>query len=330
MLDTAHMVARLRPRLIDVAARTILVSRMAASDQEVDLSAPVNCAGLGRVRHFRKQTAPGWPINPLPIDPAADALGIPSPDAMNAQVFQNAGCAWRCWYCYVPFPMLAANPKLSKWASADELVELYLNEPNRAPVLDLTGGSPDLTPEWILWTIQALKQRAGTEDVYLWSDDNLSTTLFWDCLSESEREEIAAYPRYGRVACFKGFDANSFAFNTGAEPGAFDAQFDTMRRLIASGLNCFGYVTLTADDSADLDNRMDAFIDRLQRIHPNLPLRVVPLRIEVFSPTAHRLNARRRKSLLIQEAAVAAWNAEIDRRYSSAERSAHMNRVVIR
>ena len=66
--------------------------------KETDLTAPVNCGGLGRIRHFRRVTSPGWPENSLPIDPAAHALGLGDRlEMIEALVFQNAACNWRCW-----------------------------------------------------------------------------------------------------------------------------------------------------------------------------------------------------------------------------------------
>jgi hypothetical protein len=65
------------------------------SVQEGDLSEPVNCDGYGRIRHFARAAGPGWPDNPLPIDPAAAALGLPAGMAgIRAQVLQNAACNW--------------------------------------------------------------------------------------------------------------------------------------------------------------------------------------------------------------------------------------------
>jgi hypothetical protein len=111
-IDTMRFAEHLRARAIDVGSRRILISRLAGSSQEVDLTLPANCKGYGRVRHFRLATAERWPANPLPIVPACRALGIvPPPDLMTALVFQNAACAWRCWYCFVPEDLLKADPQ---------------------------------------------------------------------------------------------------------------------------------------------------------------------------------------------------------------------------
>ena len=85
---------------------------------------------------------------------------------MTAQVFQNAACAWRCWYCFVPYNLLSADPDRGEWLTADDLVQLYRNDAERPLVIDLTGGSPDLVPEWIPWMMRALAD-AGLDSQYL-------------------------------------------------------------------------------------------------------------------------------------------------------------------
>ena len=328
-IDTVSVAERLRSRIIDVKRQRILISRIADSKQACDLSVPANCGGYGRIHHFRRHTAKGWPLNPLPIDPACRALNTTSVDMLRVQAFQNAACPWRCWYCFVPFEMLAGNPKLGMWMSAEELIDLYLAEPDRPSVIDLTGGSPDLTPEWVLWMMRALRARGLDHSVYLWSDDNLSTDFYWRYLSPDDRQEISTYQMYGRVACFKGFDAASFAFNTHADPDIFERQFDLMRRLVAEEIDCYCYATFTSQTDVELDAAMHIFVDRLQQIHHNLPLRTIPLRIEQFSPIESRLNTYRSKALIVQESAISAWNNELTHRFSSAERELAIDRVPI-
>jgi hypothetical protein len=212
--------------------------------------------------------------------------------------------------------------------TSDELVECYARAPDRPVAIDLTGGSPDLTPEWPLWMMRALQRRGLDQQVYLWSDDNLSTDYYWRFLSETDRAEMAAYPHYGRVACFKGFDSESFAFNTRAHPEAFDRQFELMRRLLDEPLDCYAYATFTGPTGLNIVSKVRRFVDRLQHIDRNLPLRTVPLRIEVFSPVRKRLNELRRASLEVQEQAIQAWNQEIEARFTAAERAGNISEVV--
>ncbi len=97
MRDPDNFAAMLRERGVDTAERRILVSVLAGSEQEPDLSEPVVCDGLGRIRHFRRGTSPDWPDNPLPLAPAAHWLGHAGGfGTARALVYQNAVCNWRC------------------------------------------------------------------------------------------------------------------------------------------------------------------------------------------------------------------------------------------
>jgi uncharacterized Fe-S cluster-containing radical SAM superfamily protein len=320
-IDTDRISPQLRARGIDVESRELLITRFDGSEQEQDFSEPSNCAGLGRVRHFHRQTSDGWPDNTLPIDPAARALGIsPSPDILRAQVFQNAVCNWRCWYCYVDFPLLSGNRDHADMRSADELVELYRQETSPPAVIDLTGGQPDLVPEWVPWMIDALSAQGLGDRVYLWSDDNLSNDYFFTKLTAQQRAVVDGYSRYGKVCCFKGFDSPSFAFNTAAAPELFERQFELMGRLLReTRIDIYAYATFTTPEDQHIGDAMANFIDRLQALDRNLPLRLVPLQIAAFTPTQPRMQPEHHRALAIQESAIAAWNAELSRRFIEAE-----------
>lgn len=329
VIDTAAVSARYREAAARPEERRLLVTDFRGSQQEQDLTDPTNCDGLGRVRHFRRRTSPGWPPNPLPIDPASRFLGLAPADTIRAQVFQNAVCNWRCWYCFVPFNLLSAHPKHSRWVTAGELVDLYLREQNRAPVIDLSGGQPDLVPEWVPWTMQALRDRGLEGSVYLWSDDNLSNDYFWQYLGDADRELIRTFRGYGRVGCFKGFDAESFAFNTAAAPGLFDRQFDLFGRLVALGVDVYAYVTLTAPSADGIADRVARFMDRLQSVSLLLPLRVVPLEVQVFTPVESRLSPARRDALVHQRRAVESWTQELEDRFPAAVRGLPITKIAL-
>lgn len=320
-IDTDRFSQTLRERSIKVDARTLLVSNLRGTEQENDLTEPSNCQGYGRIRHFRRETSAGWPSNPLPIDPASKSLGIPAADLLRAQVFQNASCNWRCWYCYVPFSLLSANTSLSGWLSAPDLLDLYLQESSRPKVIDLSGGQPDLVPEWVPWMMQELIDRGLEREIYLWSDDNLSNDYFWQFLSERDRELVHSYRNYGKVACFKGFTEESFAFNTCAAPALFDRQFELMHRYVESGIDVYGYVTFTTPKREGIRDNMARFMDRLQLTDPNLPLRVVPLEIKTFDLMKSRMTELHHQALVHQQVAVEVWQDELLKRFSGLERS---------
>jgi uncharacterized Fe-S cluster-containing radical SAM superfamily protein len=324
LIETQAFARAMRAKIIRPDAGELLVSRFMGSDQEADLTAPPNSGGLGRVRHFRRHLATGdWPANPLPLDPACKALGLPPAEVMTAQLFQNAACAWRCWYCYVPFNMLNGDAARGAWVTAPELVDLYRKESIRAQIIDLSGGSPDLTPEWVAWMMDALEESGFAETTFLWSDDNLSTDYVFSILNESQRRRLTTYRNYARVCCFKGFDEGSFVFNTQAAASAFDAQFEIFARYLELGLDLYGYVTLTGPDVATVAAGVPKMMDRLQRCDEALPLRVVPLRIDDYTPTkervARRTDTRHAAARAVQAAAINLWRQELDRRFSASD-----------
>jgi uncharacterized Fe-S cluster-containing radical SAM superfamily protein len=334
MRDPDVYSAVLRDRGLDLGQRRILVSVLADSDQEPDLSEPVVCDGLGRIRHFHQETSVGWPPNPLPTVPAATHLsGDPDVPVLRALVYQNAICNWRCWYCYVPFAMLAGNTSRSRWASATQLVQLYLQLPERVrpQVIDLSGGQPDLVPEWTVWMLDALAEADLNRSVYLWGDDNLSNDYFFRHLSDTEIARVADAPNYGRVCCLKGFDPVSFSFNTAAPSPHFERQFNLLRRLVGTGIDLYCYATFTTPVLPQNPQRtMAEFFDRLQAIDSNLPLRLVPLEISIFGPVEPRLTDRRRAALSYQETMVVAWQTELENRFTEKDRAQPICNVPLR
>jgi hypothetical protein len=159
---------------------------------------------------------------------------------------------------------------------------------------------------------------------------NLSNDYFWQHLGGEDIDLIRSFRGYGRVGCFKGFDCESFGFNTAAEQNLFDRQFDLIDRLIGLGLDVYAYVTLTAPSGDGLADRLGRFMDRLLGVAPLLPLRVVPLEVQVFTPVRPRLSPVRRESLVHQRRAVKAWTRELDRRFPTALRNLPIVDVALR
>ena len=329
VINTDAVSKRYRQAAIDLDAGRLLMTNFTGTEQELDLTEPANCGGFGRIRHFRRASGGTWPNNPLPIDPAYKALGHEPVDTLRAQVFQNAVCNWRCWYCFVPFNLLAANKAYADWLSPEDLITLYLDQADPPLVIDLSGGQPDLTPEWVPWMMTAIEKHGLADRVFLWSDDNLSNDYFWRYLTLAERERVAAYPLYSRVCCFKGYNAGSFQFNTLADAALFDQQFELMARLHRLGIDLYAYTTFTTPDVSDIKKDMRLFVDRLQAIHPNLPLRTVPLEIRVFTPVASRVRQAHTEALAHQHVAIEAWAYELEQRFSREERAKNIADVPI-
>ena len=211
---------------------------------------------------------------------------------------------------------MSGNPKYSSFKTAEELLDYFIKEPERYPIIDLSGGQPDLIPEWNLWVADEIKKRELDDEVFLWSDDNLSNEYLWLFLDPIEVKRLASYKNYGRVGCFKGFDDHSFSFNTGADPSQFDEQFRIMHKLVEWEFNVYGYITLTSDNDTNIPGKVSDFFDQMQSlVHPNFPLRTIPLHIKEFTPTQSRMKEANYRSLQIQMDVICAWNEELEKRF---------------
>jgi len=91
-------------------------------------------------------------------------------------------------------------------------------------------------------------------------------------------------------------------------------------------------VTLTSPHDDGVACGIADLMDRLQSIDPNYPLRVIPLRIQVFTPVEQRLarDDARERSLAVQEEAIATWMSELERRFSPDLRALHICDVPLR
>ena len=74
---------------------------------------------------------------------------------------------------------------------------------------------------------------------------------------------------------------------------------------------------------------MPQFVDRLQAIDENLPLRTVPLEIQTFTPVLSRLDGVRVATFDNQRRAVEAWQRELDRRFPASMRDLPVTQIPI-
>lgn len=327
MMDTQKPAKRLREKSIDHQVKTIRMTKFLGSDQVTDLSLPPNCGGFGRIHHFCLESDPNWITNPLPTLPACKYLGLPVTDVLLAQVFQLAACDFRCWYCFVDFNLLSADSRHSEMVTPKQLLQVMLDEKVNSQVIDLSGGQPELVPEYMLWFLEARKELGLEQSHFVWVDDNLSTDYTWRYLSETEIAFMAQAPGFARVGCLKGFDAESFTFNTRADSMLFDWQIELLSRFVRAGFDQYGYITITTMNMGDLQGKMARLLDEIQnRVHPNFPLRIVPLRIFRFSTNTNRYDQQAEAN---QFRALEAWRAEMQRRFGGAELATPITEVNI-
>jgi uncharacterized Fe-S cluster-containing radical SAM superfamily protein len=324
---------KLRQQVIDTERNRLLIMNIRGTKQEKDLKLAPNCLGFGRIHHFERNrtysTGKWWPKDPLPIDPACKALGLNPIDSVQAQVFQLAACNFRCWYCFVPHENLNGTGKHASWLTSDELISLLLKENSRPAIIDLSGGHPELAPEWILWMMKSLIKAGEEKNYYLWSDDNLSVDFASKYLPISDINFISSYKNYGKVCCFKGFDEDSFAFNTSFSGDHFSHQLLLMNKYLHMNMDVYGYVTLTCSSMEKVESRIKHFLDSLQNIHELLPLRIIPLEIKAFNPVKPRMTVSHLNAIENQYRVVECWAREIDNRFPLKHRNLNITEIMI-
>ncbi|MDE6604829.1 MAG: 4Fe-4S cluster-binding domain-containing protein [Clostridia bacterium] len=309
-----------RSSYIDLENQKILISNFLGTEQEQDLSEPPNCNGFGRIRHFRRSQSNNWVDDPLPIDPATHFFGLSERLAeIRTQVFQMAYCNMACWYCFVPNNL--KNATRGKWISVSELLDLLLREDNTPKVIDLSGGNPELTPEWTYWFMKELTNRNLNKKFYLWSDDTLSTESMFEYMKEDEIQFMANYEGYGKVCCFKGFDPYSYSFNSSISNKFYDSQFIRFKKYFDMGFDTYGYITLTTDNLYNVKSNIVKFMDKLQAIRDWLPLKIVPLKIVKFTPTCSRIGIKQEDAIKNQFVVLEVWKEEIEKRFSAMDRA---------
>jgi uncharacterized Fe-S cluster-containing radical SAM superfamily protein len=261
---------------------------------------------------------------------AAWKLGLPFHQEERVQVFQNAACNCRCWYCFVDYKLLSASRSNSDFKAADDLLDLFLRENDRPYIIDLSGGQPDIIPEWPVRMMEALIRRKLDDQCYLWLDDNLTTYNAWKYLTEKDFEVMQKFKNFGRVGCFKGFSPESFHENTRAPPGIFKRQIDIMSRWVDLGLDMYGYVTLTISNLNGFEQSLKNFMDDVQdKIHPNFLLRIIPLKIDLFTPVLGRMEKKWQDAIFNQYEVLSLWKSELDKRYSKKDRESPIYSIKI-
>jgi len=320
IVDPEVITNRLREKAIKIDERKILISNFLGSSQEGDIKAGINCKGFGRMRTTAIEPEPGWVKTTLPHEPASFKLGISIKDLELSQIFQSAVCNYNCWFCYVDPRLLRGSFQWARFFSTDELLDMFLIEEVKPKIITLTGGQPDITPEWTPWMMEGLIKKGLENQYYLWLDDNLSTDFAWKYLTNAQWELMKNYKNFGRVGCLKSFCEEGFYENTGLHPKFFIKQIDILNRLIKSGLDIYGYIILTIESLSDIHKKVSDFMDFLQnKIHHNILLRIIPLQIKIYTPTQKKLTKSRENALKNQFVVLSVWQEEIYKRYSRAQ-----------
>lgn len=314
--DPLALGERMRDRLWIPESKSVLVSKIPQEELEGSTHAYINCDGYGIVRKSTTQRSE-WPDIDILPGLVPSKLEIPPEEAEWTQIFRIAGCNLRCWYCFVDFRFLKGDPNLGSFFSAPQLMDKYQEEEFQPKTIYLTGGQPDLVPEWTVSMMEEMEKRELDKDHFLWQDDNLSTYALFDQLSEAQLDYIASFKNYARATCLKGISPESFYANTGASPRFFDTQIDILKKLVASGIDVYTYITLLSQSLDHAKTEIPQLMDRLRtEVHENMPLRVIPSKVVEFPQTTKRVGETEEEMLANQKALLEIWQDELGRRYN--------------
>lgn len=308
---------QLRSKAVDLKNGMFLMTKFKNSVQMSDITLGSNCNDFGRVHHFNYHKNNNWMPNPLPHQPVGEFFGKEMPDILEAEIFQLSVCNFHCWYCFVDKNLRKGDRKYSDMVSAEHLLSLVKKE-NRPPVIVLSGGQPELVPEYQLWFLKARKEMGMDKSHFIWSDDNLSNDFFWTKLTDEQREFMRNEQGYARVACLKGYDPESFAFNTGMPKQMFFQQICRLARLYHAGFNQYGYVTLTTLTCKDLNSKIPYLFDKIQtEISEEFLLRVIPLEIFQYNVNSNKFQKQAAQN---QYKVLDVWQKELGNRFSTSIR----------
>ena len=83
-----------------------------------------------------------------------------------------------------------------------------------------------------------------------------------------------------------------------------------MGRLLKAGIDLYSYITF-AITSTDFYGAMGSVLDKIQSVDENYPLRMVPLKIQKFTPVISRMKDLQIDLLEGQENAIEVWQQEM-------------------
>lgn len=344
-----ELAEKLRPKMIDLTNRKVLLAVLTGTEQEPDLTKERFFEDVYRSKLYT--TPENRKLDPFRGEPAgiaAKKLTIPgrrivAPEECNAAFLgQINGCNLNCWYCYVDRVSNSANPEYGKFFSAEEYLMQFLVEARKHQnsensnlklnILRISGGEVFIVPEIIVWMVEAIEKYKLEDHIYVWVDCNLVTgDFYWKYLTAEQRGKVRNFKNLGVCVCHKGFDRQTFHENTGAAPEFFDQQFKMHRRLINEGLDVYSYLYPVTSSTYNLRKRIASFIDKLrEEVDESAPLRMATPPIKIYGPTEKRLTPAREKAIENQWKTMKIWKEELQKRFTAEELNLKPHEVLVR
>ena len=295
-----------------------LMCKILYDNEEIKKKLNVNLDDFGRVRTFYRKKFDDWNSDPIPIDIIEKKFNYKKLDKIDIQMLEVAKCNLHCWWCYLPDKIRRINNEYMRWFSPEELVDLFIRDNKECKSIYLSGGNPELVPDFIYSFMKELDKRDLAKDILLWSDDVLTTDYQFQ-MEKDKLDYMLKYNNYIKLCCLKGFDEESFAFNTLLDKNIFNEQLERLKKHIELGFDVYCYIILTCKSLDNIEQKINDLIKKLQDISYYLPLRVIPIKIEEFDAVTARLNEDRKQSMNNQYEVLKIWNKVINSIYTQEE-----------
>ena len=252
---------------------------------------------------------------------------------MTALVFQNAACAWRCWYCFVPGRASEGRSKPIGVVHSRRACRPLPPDPRCAahhrPLGRFARPRARMDP---VDDAGARRRGACGDDLSLDRRQPKHYLLVRKARARRSRHPAQLIATTAESVASRVSTPGHSPSTHVPHPQDYDRQFEVLRRVLDLGLDVYGYVTLTSPHDDCVGQGVADLMDRLQGIDPHFPLRVIPLRIQVFTPVERRLarDSARERSIAVQEGAIAAWTSELKRRFPPEVRALQICDVPLR
>jgi uncharacterized Fe-S cluster-containing radical SAM superfamily protein len=200
-------------------------------------------------------------------------------DFAKVFTFQLNACNYDCNYCYVPLVLKTPNREWGKFFRAKEIVSAFLEIRKKynlkMNVIRASGGEIFcIAPDLVYEIYSQIKDRNLDKEIYFWIDTNLSTTKI---IKKFERElrEMFKAKNVGIVGCFKGTCEEDFEILTGRNRKFYKNQFECTKFLLDLKADLYLYLSALAygKDLKEIKEKLSYFIENLEKINENLPLR---------------------------------------------------------
>lgn len=268
-----------RDHVYRVSDGAVLFANLLDTQEAADSCHQINHGGFGRIRIFKNFS---FHIE-TDILERRKFFRLSSEgewcDQFQTQVFQIGVCPFRCRYCFVDRENLDGTNPNSSFFKPTDILQMFLESWPNICNLDLSGGSPDLCPEFLFELLTEIERINLKGKVTIWVESNLDIR-YYSKFPLDKINYISTFPNFHLLCSLKGWNTSSVAYNT-RNTASFDKQLDGLGFFIQHNFPLSVYLVFIGQKIADY-NEVVTLFQQLYHISHELPEYCVPLYIKKF------------------------------------------------